>query len=143
MASLTLLYDGGCPLCLREVRLLQRRDGRLHPGSPRLAFVDIDDPAYDPEAHGGISYRQAMGRIHALSAEGSVLQDVEVFRRAYALVGLGWLYAPSRWPLLRPLIDWLYGLWASRRLALTRRPDLDSLCALRSQRCTSGSCQRR
>lgn len=141
MASLTLLYDGGCPLCLREVRFLQRRDGRLHPGAPELAFVDIDDPGYDPAAHAGISYRQAMGRIHAIGADGSILQDVEVFRRAYQLVGLGWLYAPTRWPLVRQLVDRLYGLWADARLRLTRRPDLDDLCALRRAACTTGSCR--
>ena len=55
--ELTLLFDGGCPLCLREVRFLQRRDR-----DQRLAFVDIDAADYDPEAHAGISYRQAMGR---------------------------------------------------------------------------------
>lgn len=141
MASLTLLYDGGCPLCLREVTFLRRRDGRLHPDAPQLAFVDIDDPAYDPAAHAGISYRAAMGRIHAVAADGAVLQDVEVFRRAYQLVGLGWLYAPTRWPLLRPLVEGFYGLWAGARLRLTRRPDLDQLCDLRRQRCAGGACQ--
>lgn len=141
MASLTLLYDGGCPLCLREVTFLRRRDVRLHPGAPRLAFVDIDDPAYDPAAHAGISYREAMGRIHAVAADGSVLQDVEVFRRAYQLVGLGWLYAPTRWPLLRPLVERLYALWAGARLRLTRRPDLEELCALRRERCAAGVCR--
>lgn len=140
--ELTLLYDGGCPLCLREVVFLRGRDERLHPTAPQLAFVDIDDPTYDPSAHAGISYRVAMGRIHAIAADGTVLQDVEVFRRAYQLVGLGWLYAPTRWPLLRPLVNRLYSLWAAARLRLTRRPDLDSLCALRSERCGSGSCQR-
>jgi predicted DCC family thiol-disulfide oxidoreductase YuxK len=128
MAQLTILYDGGCPLCLREVRFLGQRDRRLHPDQPRLAFVDIDGPGFDPALHGGIDYRSAMARIHALSDDGAVLRDVEVFRRAYGLVGLGWLYAPSRWPLLRPLIDALYQLWASARLRLTGRPDLDSLC---------------
>ncbi len=142
MASLTLLYDGGCPLCLREVTFLRRRDARLHPGSPRLAFVDIDDVAYDPAAHAGISYREAMGRIHAVAADGAVLRDVEVFRRAYALVGLGWLYAPTRWPVLRPLVERLYDLWAGARLRLTRRPDLEALCELRLERCAGGACQR-
>jgi predicted DCC family thiol-disulfide oxidoreductase YuxK len=141
MASLTLLYDGGCPLCLREVTFLRRRDERLHPGAPQLAFVDIDDPAYDPSAHAGISYRAAMGRIHAVTADGLVLQDVEVFRRAYQLVGLGWLYAPTRWPLLRPVVQRLYALWAGARLRFTRRPDLDALCELRMQRCAGGACQ--
>ena len=42
--TLTILYDGGCPLCLREVRFLQGRDRQAQ----RLAFVDIDAPTYDP-----------------------------------------------------------------------------------------------
>ncbi|MFY8148890.1 MAG: thiol-disulfide oxidoreductase DCC family protein [Prochlorococcaceae cyanobacterium] len=130
-ADLTILYDGACPLCLREVRLLQRRDG----GRGRLAFVDIDAPNYDPARHGGIGYREAMGRIHAFSTGGEVVRDVEVFRRAYALVGLGWLYAPTRWPLLRALTDRAYRLWAGFRLQLTGRPSLDELCSLREGRC--------
>ncbi|MGB1022597.1 MAG: thiol-disulfide oxidoreductase DCC family protein, partial [Synechococcus sp.] len=40
--DLTLLFDGGCPLCVREVRFLQRRDRQA-----RLAFVDIDASDYD------------------------------------------------------------------------------------------------
>jgi hypothetical protein len=66
--DLTLLFDGGCPLCVREVRFLRGRD-RYH----RIAFVDIDAPDYDPTAFAGISYRMAMGRIHALKSNGDVL----------------------------------------------------------------------
>ena len=121
--ELTLLYDGGCPLCLREVRFLQGRDRQ-----GRLAFVDIDAADYDPSRHEGIDYRQAMGRIHAISASGDVVTDVAVFRAAYRLIGLGWLYAPTTWPLVGRLIDWLYALWADARLKLTGRPSLDQLC---------------
>ena len=132
-ARLTLLFDGGCPLCLREVTFLQRRDRRLHPDAPQLAFVDINADDYNSAANGGISYREAMGRIHALTADGQVLRDVAVFREAYRLIGLGWLYAPSAWPGLRQLADGLYGLWAQWRLPLTRRPSLDQLCSCRSE----------
>ena len=38
MPQLTILYDGACPLCLREVRFLRSRD----PRGDQLAFVDID-----------------------------------------------------------------------------------------------------
>lgn len=124
LPQLTLLYDGACPLCLREVRLLQRRDRQRR----RLAFVDIDAADYDPSRYGGVSYRQAMGRIHAIRDDGTVLRDLEVFRRAYELVDCGWLYAPTRWPLLRPLADAAYGFWARIRLRLTGRPDLEQLC---------------
>ena len=133
--QLTLLYDGGCPLCVREVSFLRRRDQRLHPQAPRLAFVDIDAADYDPAAYGGISYRQAMGRIHALKPDGEILRDVAVFRAAYRLLGLGWLYAPSAWPVLATLADVLYGLWARWRLPLTGRPSLEALCACRAGRC--------
>ena len=99
----------------------------------RLSFVDINAVDYNPDQHSGISYRQAMGRIHALRANGDVLTDVAVFREAYCLIGLGWLYAPTAWPVFVPLTDWLYGKWADWRLALTGRPSLDVLC---KQRCS-------
>ena len=121
--DLTLLFDGGCPLCVREVRFLRGRD-RHH----RIAFVDIDASDYDPTAYAGISYRMAMGRIHALKSNGDVLQDIAVFREAYRLIGLGWLYAPTRWPFVAPLANLAYGFWASRRLQWTGRSDLDTLC---------------
>lgn len=125
-SELTLLYDGGCPLCLREVTFLKRRDQRQ-----RLAFVDINATDYRSAEHQGITYREAMGRIHAVQADGTVLRDVAVFREAYRLIGLGWIYAPTRWPLLGPLADAAYGLWARWRLPLTGRPNLDELCACR------------
>jgi predicted DCC family thiol-disulfide oxidoreductase YuxK len=135
MAELTLLYDGACPLCRREVDALRRRDRRLHGDTPRLAFSDIDRADYDPECHGGISYRQAMGRIHGITADGTVLRDLAVFRGAYTLVGLGWLYAATRWPVVGPLANGLYGLWAGQRLRFTGRADLESLCAARRDPC--------
>ena len=127
-AQLTLLFDGGCPLCVREVRFLERRD-RVR----RIRFVDIDAVDYNPADHGGIAYREAMGRIHAIAADGTVLRDVAVFREAYRLIGLGWLYAPTRWPLIGAVVDRIYAIWAARRLQLTGRPDLDVLCADRGR----------
>jgi predicted DCC family thiol-disulfide oxidoreductase YuxK len=127
--ELTILYDGGCPLCRREVCFLAERDRRRHPQRPRLSFVDVDRADYEPARHGGIGYREAMGRIHAIDSEARVLRDLEVFRRAYALIGLGWIYAPSRWPLLASLADAAYRLWAMLRLPLTGRPSLDRLCS--------------
>jgi len=135
MAYLTILFDGGCPLCRREVTFLERRDRRLHADRTTLAFVDIDQPDYDPGAYQGISYQTAMGRIHGVEANGTVLQDLAVFRRAYELVGLGWIYAPTRWPVAAPLADAAYGLWARLRLVITGRPSLGQLCAEREGRC--------
>ncbi len=122
-AKLTLLYDGGCPLCLREVEFLRTRDAYGN-----ISFIDIDPPNYQPDLFSGISYKDAMGRIHAINESGEILKDVTVFREAYRLIGLGWIYAPTRLPILRSLIDLVYKLWTQYRLPLTRRPPLEQLC---------------
>ena len=70
----------------------------------------------------------ALGRIHAIAGSGEVLRDVAVFREAYRLIGLGWLYAPTRWPVIGGVVDWVYGIWADRRLQITGRADLETLC---------------
>ena len=137
MADLTLLYDGACPLCRREVTFLERRDRARHGERRRLAFVDIDQADYNPAAHQGVTYAQAMGRIHGIEASGAVLRDLAVFRRAYELIGLGWLHAPTRWPLVGALAEAAYGVWARWRLRFTGRPSLDQLCSARE-----GGCQR-
>lgn len=111
----TLLYDGECPLCSREIRLLRRRDRR-----GRLDFVDIAAADFDAARYG--TTRDAlMARIHGVLPDGSLVRDVEVFRRAYAAVGLGWLVAPTRWPLLRSLFERAYRVFARNRLRWTGR----------------------
>ncbi len=121
--KLTFLFDGKCPICQREVSFLRSRDAL-----GKIAFVDIDSSDYKADRYGGISYREAMGRIHAIKASGEIIKDVQVFREAYALVGLSWVYAPTTWPILGSLIDVLYKFWARLRLPLTRRPSLEQLC---------------
>ncbi len=125
-SKLTLLFDGGCPICRREVNFLRSRDHSM-----RIKFVDIDLPNYRPEIYGGISYREAMGRLHALTAEGYVLKDVLVLQVAYDLVGLGWFYAPTKWPIFAGFAAFFYRLWAGSRLSFTLRPSLEELCRSR------------
>ncbi|MCP6758910.1 MAG: DUF393 domain-containing protein [Fischerella sp. CENA71] len=128
--EIKLLYDGQCPLCLREVNFLQKRDA----GRGLVAFVDIADDDYNPDAHGGIDFETAMGRIHAVLPDGTVIKNVEVFRRVYETLGMGWVYAATKWPIIGPIVDKLYGIWADWRLALTGRPDLATIIAERNQR---------
>ncbi len=130
-----LLYDGDCPLCRREVEFLRRRDG----GRGLIAFVDIAAPDYDAAANAGIDFVTAMREIHAITTDGQVIRGVEVFRQVYAVLGLGWVYGWTGLPGIRRLVDWVYGLWAERRLALTGRPDVMTIAA---QRCPSGRCER-
>lgn len=128
--QIKLLYDGECPLCLREVRFLQHKDS----GQGKVVFVDIADDNYSPDEHGGVTYEAAMGRIHAILPDGKVVKNVEVFRRFYEVLGIGWVYAATQLPLIGAIANQIYFLWAELRLKLTGRPDLATLVALRQKR---------
>lgn len=142
--KIKLLYDGQCPLCLREVRFLQKRDA----GRGLVTFVDIAADDYSPEANGGVDFETAMGRIHAVLADGTVVKNVEVFRRVYEVLGMGWVYAATKLPVIGFIAEALYSLWADWRLALTGRPNLAAIAITRQQRlaaqqqnCEEGRCR--
>lgn len=120
MPALALLIDGACPLCRREADFLRRLDA----GHGRLAFVDITAPDFDAERYGR-TQADVMGQIHAVMPDGTLVAGMEVFRRAYAAVGWGWLVAPTGWPLLRPLVDSAYRWFARNRRRFTGRAACD------------------
>lgn len=128
--KIKLLYDGECPLCVREVNFLKKRDA----GRGLVEFVDIADDDYSPEANGGVDFETAMGRIHAVLPDGSLVKNIEVFRRVYETLGMGWVYAVTKLPIVGALANWIYGIWADFRLALTGRPKLEVIIAQRQQR---------
>ena len=57
--DIEVFYDGDCPLCTREVRLLRRLDKRK-----RIRFVDIAAEGFAP-ASVGVAWEALMDRIHA------------------------------------------------------------------------------
>lgn len=114
--QIRVLYDGDCPLCSREIRFLERRDR----GRGRIRFENIAEASFDPGAY-GLEARDVAARIHGVLPDGAVIEGVEVFRRAYAAVGLGWLMAPTRWPGFRRLAELAYRIFARNRLRWTGR----------------------
>jgi predicted DCC family thiol-disulfide oxidoreductase YuxK len=126
--ELEILYDGDCPLCSREIAGLRRLDRK-----GRLSFVDIAPSGFDPSRY-GLDRAAVMGRIHAVLPDGRMVEGMEVFRRAYGAVGLGWLLAPSRWPGLRRVFDAAYRVFARNRLRWTGR---------REASCTTERCSTR
>lgn len=133
--KIKLLYDGECPLCLREVNFLLKRDA----GRGIVDFVDIADLNYQPEENGGVDFETAMGTIHGVLPDGKVIKNVEVFRRVYEELGMGWVYAVTKLPLVGGVADWLYGIWADWRLTFTGRPDLAKIIAKREEQLKSES----
>jgi predicted DCC family thiol-disulfide oxidoreductase YuxK len=127
--KIKLLFDGECPLCVREVNFLKRKDG----DRGLINFVDIAAEDYDPADNANIDFETAMGRIHGILPNGEIVQNVEVFRQIYDFLGIGWIYAVTKLPLVGRLADILYGVWADYRLLLTGRANLQTIVAQRQQ----------
>lgn len=109
-----LLYDGECPICRAEVRWLSRWNKKQ-----RLAFEDIKGEGFDPAVHGK-TLDELMGALHGVFPDGRLVTGAETFREAYKALGLGWVMAPTGWPLLKPLADLAYAVFARHRLKLGR-----------------------
>jgi predicted DCC family thiol-disulfide oxidoreductase YuxK len=127
--KIKLLFDGACPLCVREVNFLKCKDG----DRGLIKFIDIAAEDYDPADNANIDFETAMGRIHAILPTGEIVRDVEVFRQIYDILGIGWIYAVTKLPLIGRLADLLYGVWADYRLLLTGRANLKTILAQRQQ----------
>ena len=87
--KLTFLFDGGCPLCLRETNFLKKRD-TLN----QIAFIDINSKDYDQSLFNNISYSEAMSNLHGIMENGEIIRGLDVLAYSYELVGLGWVYYP-------------------------------------------------
>jgi predicted DCC family thiol-disulfide oxidoreductase YuxK len=129
--EIKLLYDGECPLCLREVNFLRKKDA----GRGKVVFVDIADDNYSPEENAGIDYETAMTRIHAVLADGTVVKNIEAFRKVYEILGMGWIYALTKIPVIGWIANKVYEIWANLRLKITGREDLSVILAKRAINC--------
>jgi predicted DCC family thiol-disulfide oxidoreductase YuxK len=136
--KIKLLYDGECPLCVREVNFLTKKDA----GRGIIKFVDIASLDYDPQDNGGIDFATAMGVIHAVLPDGTILKNVEVFRQVYEQLGMGWVYAITKIKVIGAIADWLYKIWANWRLKITGRPEIDKIIAKRQQKLNNSNSSR-
>ena len=108
--------------------MLARRDAKLHGINRRIKLTDIETnfDERDP-ANGGISYAKGMSAINAVYPDGRVIEGPQVFLKAYELVGLGWFFRFTEWPVLKPAVNFGYKLFAEYRTNITRGSSLDEL----------------
>ena len=64
---------------------------------------------------------------------------MEVFRRLYEAVGLGFVYSFTKVPALERAANAVYDVWARYRLPVTGRPDL--AVVLENRRAEGKSCR--
>ena len=118
-----VFYDGDCPLCLREIKFLRRKDKH-----DRIRFTDIAASDFSA-AELGKSHGELMAEIHGRLADGTFVKGVEVFRNLYEAVGFGPVVMATRLPVIRQILDLGYWAFAKNRLRLTGRCD-DGKCSV-------------
>ena len=119
-----VFYDGECPLCVKEIRMLQWMDRNKH----RILFTDIAAPGFQAEERTGKTHDELMAEIFGRMPSGELVTGMEVFRQLYGAVGLGFLFAPTAWPIAAPAFDKAYQLFAKNRLRLTGRCNPETGC---------------
>ena len=100
---LTVLYDGECPLCRREIAHLSKLASRAP--SSALCFVDLtrDDARalVNPETR-----ERLLARFHVEQADGSRLSGAAAFAAMWArLPGWRWLARLARLPGMLALME--------------------------------------
>lgn len=121
--KLIFLFDGGCPLCLRETNFLKSKD-ELN----KIDFVDINNVDYNPILFKDISYAEAMSNLHGILENGNIIKGLDVLAYSYELIGLGWVYYPLKIQSLAPVLRLFYKYWAKYRLKITGRSNIEKLC---------------
>ena len=144
-AALTVLYDGNCPLCRREIGVYQGLTplANLKAGAqgdaPSLRFCDVSSPHTALPAGG--TQADYMARFHVQQANGQVLSGAAAFVALWrVLPGWRWLARAASLPGATPLLEVFYRAFltvrptmqrAARAFGAPRAPD-DLVADLRS-----------
>lgn len=105
----TLFYDGQCPLCSKEINQLKRSRG------DSLTFVDIHAISAAQIEADTPSQTALLQNLHVRKADGRWLTGADANVEAWEGTAMAPLGRVLRLPVLRPLVNWFYGLWARRR----------------------------
>ena len=128
--SAIVLYDHDCTLCRQEMQRLKSLDHE-----DRLLLLNINSPIFNAHDR-GVSREEVSQALHVLTAEKIWLVGMPAIRHVYAQVGLGWLMAPSGWPLISRLADLAYRYIAPNRYVISHWLGLGKV----NGKCTDNVC---
>jgi len=114
---LTVLYDGACPLCRREIGIYRALQP-LRSDSP-VCFADVSDAALPLPP--GTTREQLLARFHVRGRDGELLSGAQAFLALWAaLPGWRWLALAGRVPGAAWLMERAYRLFLRWRPTLQR-----------------------
>jgi predicted DCC family thiol-disulfide oxidoreductase YuxK len=124
-ASLTVLFDGACPLCRASAERVRRSDS-----AGRIELVDLHDPAVAARFP-DLNAAEAMRLMQAVDARGRIYSGVDAWARiGLRLPGWKWLAWLLLLPGIRQVAAAVYGWVARNRSRWNREACADGSCTL-------------
>ena len=121
----TVIYDGNCKICTRQIERLARWDRR-----GRLKFVSLHD-ADVAEQFPDLSHEQLMQEMYVIDRRGRRLPGAEAVRYlSRRLPRLWWLAPLLHLPGTLPIWKWCYRQIARRRYHWGKNECTDEGCAV-------------
>jgi predicted DCC family thiol-disulfide oxidoreductase YuxK len=107
--QLTFFYDGQCPLCMKEIRMLNSWNT-----SGSVIFVNLLS-AEEMIAFSEVDIDDAQRSLLAMTSDGVILRGVDATYAVWAALGKGYWMAPLNWRWLRPITLLAYRIFARYR----------------------------
>jgi predicted DCC family thiol-disulfide oxidoreductase YuxK len=76
--TITVFFDGACPLCRREIAFYRRRSG-----VDDITWIDVSRSA-ENDILPGLTRGEALARFHVINAEGKLVSGGEAFACLWA-----------------------------------------------------------
>ena len=108
-APLQVYFDGGCPICAREIAFYRAR-----PGAAGFAWIDVSREEPGP----GLTREAALARMHVRRPDGTLLSGAAAFAEMWQrMPGFTWLGRIVALPPMRVMAELAYrGFLRARRL---------------------------
>lgn len=118
--KVTCFHDGECPICAIEINAMKKLDKM---GNVKWVDIAEDKAAL---ATAGLTYKQAMERMYVIDENQQLQSGVQGFLHLWKQLPYYRRIAPiiENIPLLLPVMEYFYGIFARYRLPLTGRSQL-------------------
>ena len=135
--NFTVLYDGGCPLCTKEIAHYQRINATARAPFGNIKFLNLvgGDSIVDSLLEEvQVTKEDALRRMHVVTEQGQVVMNAEAFVEMWRRLPYWRVIVPfCSIPGVMPVANWAYEIFAEKRLQFRKAQPETSACHLKNK----------
>jgi predicted DCC family thiol-disulfide oxidoreductase YuxK len=121
MEKLTVLYDGKCPLCYKEILHYKKKDSK-----DLLKCIDITHPDFKIDDY-GLQIEAVNLKLHSIDESGTVFTGIDTFLEIWRRIpGFSLFTKVAQNKFMRPTFDVFYIIFAKYIRPKLPKRDCDS-----------------